>query len=97
MTFQFKYFVLFLWVSAQRWTSIFSQFVDEANRQRSPLALHEVPFVPEEFRSARKRIIFDKDDFLSLLPSPESGALRDSILAVMIETQARANITQVSL
>ena len=96
MTFYYKslFFVLLF-----NWVPITLQFVTEGNQQRNPLAKsYEIPFVPEEFKLAPKRIIFDKDDFVSLLPSPDlAGPLRDAISQVLIETQARANFTTVRL
>ena len=66
---------------------------------RNPLNKYDVPFVPEEFRSSHKRIIFDKNDFVSLLPSSDSSALKDAILTVLVSTQNRttANETRVSI
>ena len=51
---------------------------------KNPLIKFDVPFVPEEFRSSPKRIIFDRDDFVPLLPSQDlESPLRDAILAVL--------------
>ena len=56
-----------------------------------------MPFVPEEFRSSHKRIIFDKNDFVSLLPSSDlRKPLTEAILTVLISTQSSANDTKVS-
>ena len=91
------YFKPLFFVLLLNWVPISLQFVSESNKQRNPLAKsYEIPFVPEEFKLAPKRIIFDKDDFVSLLPSPDlAGPLRDAISQVLVETQARANFTTV--
>ena len=91
------YFKSLFFVLLLNWVPISLQFVSESNKQRNPLAKsYEIPFVPEEFKLAPKRIIFDKDDFVSLLPSPDlAGPLRDAISQVLVETQARANFTTV--
>merc|ERR1711963_969303 len=72
------YFKSLFFVLLLNWVPISFQFVSESNKQRNPLAKsYEIPFVPEEFKLAPKRIIFDKDDFVSLLPSPDlAGPLR---------------------
>jgi len=61
---------------------------------RNPLNKYDVPFVPEEFRSSHKRIIFDKNDFVSLLPSSDSSALKDAILTVLVSTQNRTTANE---
>ena len=64
---------------------------------RNPLNKFDVPFVPEEFRSSPKRIIFDKNDFVSLLPSSDlRKPLKEAILTVLKSTQNSANDTKVS-
>ena len=68
--------------------------VDES-RSRNPLVKIDVPFVPEEFRSSQKRIIFDKNDFVNLQDSSDiQDAIRDSILTLLNKTQT--NETKVS-
>ena len=63
MTFiHLKYFLLILAQLKPIYSLINS---NEANRERSPLVKrYEVPYVPEEFKSSPKRIIFDENDFV---------------------------------
>ena len=79
--------------------STFAQLPYEVNEGngdvRNPLNKYDIPFVPEEFRSSPKRIIFDKNDFVSLLPSPDSRPLTEAILSVLVDTQSSSNDTGV--
>ena len=82
-------------------TQTFAQLPYEANESgngnvRNPLNVHDAPFVPEEFRSSQKRIIFDKNDFVSLLPSSDSKPLKEAILNLLVSIQSNANDTKVS-
>jgi len=81
-------------------TQTFAQLPYEANESgngnvRNPLNVHDVPFVPEEFRSSQKRIIFDKNDFVSLLPSSDSKPLKEAILNLLVSIQSNANDTKI--
>ena len=71
-----------------------AQFAIESEVQRDPLQALDVPFVPEDFRSSPKRIIFDKNDFVSL-PKEDLEPLHEAIVKVLQETQARANNSKV--
>ena len=72
-----------------------AQFRSEGD-ERDPLQALDVPFVPEDFRSSPKRIIFDKNDYVSLLPSQDlQKPLTDAIIKLLQETQVRANDSKV--
>lgn len=72
-----------------------AQFRSEGD-ERDPLQALDVPFVPEDFRSSPKRIIFDKNDYVKLLPSEDlEKPLTDAIVTLLQETQARANDSKV--
>ena len=74
-----------------------AQFRSEGD-ERDPLQALDVPFVPEDFRSSPKRIIFDKNDYVSLLPSQDlQKPLTDAIIKLLQETQVRANDSKVRL
>ena len=74
-----------------------AQFRSEGD-ERDPLQALDVPFVPEDFRSSPKRIIFDKNDYVKLLPSEDlEKPLTDAIVTLLQETQARANDSKVRL
>ena len=79
-------FVLF----AQFWSLYHAQLpfgVNEDGDIRHPLNKLDIPFVPEEFRSSPKRIIFDKNDFVALLPSEDlEQPLREATLNILIST-----------
>ena len=63
---------------------------------RNLLNNFDVPFVPEEFKSSPKRIVFDKNDFVSLLPSSDlRGPLTEAILTVLVSTRSSSNDTGV--
>ena len=65
---------------------------------RNLLNNFDVPFVPEEFKSSPKRIIFDKNDFVSLLPSSDlRGPLTEAILTVLVSTRSSSNDTGVCI
>jgi len=63
---------------------------------RNLLNNFDVPFVPEEFKSSPKRIVFDKNDFVSLLPSSDlREPLTEAILTVLTSTRSSSNDTGV--
>ena len=65
---------------------------------RNLLNNFDVPFVPEEFKSSPKRIVFDKNDFVSLLPSSDlRGPLTEAILTVLVSTRSSSNDTGVCI
>jgi hypothetical protein len=65
---------------------------------RNLLNNFDVPFVPEEFKSSPKRIIFDKNDFVSLLPSSDlRRPLTEAILTVLVSTRSSSNDTGVCI
>ena len=68
--------------------------IDEGEVKGDPLQALDVPFVPEDFRSSPKRIIFDKNDFVSL-PKEDLQPLHEAIVKVLQETQIRANNSKV--
>ena len=75
-----------------------AQFVATEGDERHPLQALDVPFVPEDFRSSPKRIIFDKNDYVSLLPSEDlEKPLTEAIISLLQETQARANDSKVNI
>jgi len=89
----FSSFILFV-------TQTFAQLPYEAEGEsgnsdiRNPLNKYDVPFVPEEFKSSPKQIIFDKNDFVSLLPSSDSAPLTEAVLTLLISTQNNTNDTK---
>ena len=65
---------------------------------RNLLNNFDVPFVPEEFKSSPKRIVFDKNDFVSLLPSSDlREPLTEAILTVLTSTRSSSNDTGVCI
>ena len=75
-----KFFCLLLLVAL----STKAQLSFEEGDIKNPLIKFDIPFVPEEFRSSTKRIIFDKNDFVNLLPSTDLEIpLRDAILTIL--------------
>ena len=65
---------------------------------RNLLNNFDVPFVPEEFKSSPKRIVFDKNDFVNLLPSSDlRGPLTEAILTVLVSTRSSSNDTGVCI
>ena len=72
--------------------------INEGGDNRNPLVHFDIPYVPEEFRSSPKRIIFDKNDFLTvnLLPDADSqsGPLKETIFKLIQQLHNAPNHTQ---